>query len=587
MAAPATKTETLGLAAARQATGQKPPAAACSQCGTREQIDADSSRDKQVARLQWLVLLRWVAVAGLLITTWVASRLVHAVNQPGILYALAGALATANCLFWLVNRQLRKAGSLRLWSVVQGLADLAVLTLMLHYSGGIENPFMFFYIFHTVIASILLTPPVSYLHTITAAVLFSGLVLLEYFVPGLHHNLAGMVPLGLSTSPAYVGGVLISFCATLAITAHLTGKLAGELRRQVEERSRQERELANCTDQIAGLIHRAELEGTFDIRYENPHLQQCWELKKCERETCPAYNAENLRCWQLARKECLQAQPNDKGLPGCLECPIYAAARPDKITEIGESFNNMMCFLESHAREASDLQKQIMHQEKMVLIGQMAAGVAHEIGNPLASISSLVQYVARKTTDPAQKENLSLVNSHIERISRIVRDMVNFARPMDTDEEMLDVNEMVSQAVKMAKYDKRARKVEIDVGLSEGLPHTRASADQLTQVFVNIISNALDAMADGGTLIIVASEVNNEIQIAFSDTGVGMTEEQMRHIFEPFYTTKEVGQGTGLGLTVTDAIVRKLGGRITVHSRRGVGSTFTVCLPIRREKTAS
>jgi len=561
------------------------PASAAALARFRRGIADTAADDELVARLQWLVRLRWIAAAGLLAATWLTSAICHAISRPLTLSVLALGLAVCNAIFWLVNRRLRTANSRAIltWSIAQGLTDLVALTLTLHYSGGAVNPFVFFYIFHTVIANILFAPPISYLHAATACVLFGAMAIVECLVPSLHVPLAGMVPAGLASSQPFVAAMLVSFCATLAITAHLTGRLAGELRRQSAERGKQERELAECTEQLAGLIHRAEMEETFGIRYENPHLRPCWEMKHCHSEICPAHRAENLRCWQVARKHCLDAQPKQNGVPGCVDCVVYKVARPDKLTEIGESFNNMMCFLERHAHDASELQKQIMHQEKMAVIGQIAAGVAHEIGNPLASISSLVQYVARKSDDPPVKENLAVVSSHIGRITRIVRDMMDFARPMDTAEELVDVNELVTQAITMAKYDKRARRVQIDVATSDGLPRTYASGDQLMQVFMNIISNAFDAMPGGGSLSIVTAEMDNEIRISFSDTGTGMTENQLTHIFEPFYTTKEVGQGTGLGLTVTDAIVRKLGGRVHVRSRRGVGSTFTICLPVRQK----
>ena len=544
-----------------------------------------------VCRLEWLVKLRWMAIAGLMIATWVASAVIGAIEQPVRLYAIAVGLAAANGLFTYANSLLR--GRLRLirrWAIAQGLTDLVAITLMIHYSGGVENPFVFFYIFHTVIGSIIFRPPICYLHTATACVLFGGLIGIEYFSPSAHIPLASVALPGLASSSTYVAGVFVSFCATLIITAHLTGRLVRELRRQGAERDHallelhtQEKQLEHCTDQIGELIRRAEAEGSFDIRYENPHLRPCWVIKECGDHECPAYGAENLRCWQMARDYCHQLFAGADDFGGCPSCEVYQEARPDKLTEIGESFNNTMCFLERHAREASELQKQIMHQEKMAVIGQMAAGVAHEIGNPLASISSLVQYLSRKSTDAPLQESLALVNSHIERISRIVRDMVNFARPMAPEEEIIDVNATIMQAVKMARYDKRSLNVQIETQLSGQSPMTRASGDQLMQVFVNIISNALDATGDGGTLTISTAEFDNVVRVAFVDTGMGMTKDEMQHIFEPFFTTKEVGAGTGLGLSVTDSIVRKLGGRIEVDSRKGEGTRFDVYLPCASE----
>mgnify|MGYP005836451503 CR=1 FL=1 len=216
----------------------------------------------------------------------------------------------------------------------------------------------------------------------------------------------------------------------------------------------------------------------------------------------------------------------------------------------------------------------------MAALGRMAAGITHEVGNPLASISSLVQYLRRKVSNTTVLDSLKTIATHIDRISRTVRQMVDFARPNSAERREESINTLVEHAIKTVQYDPRFRNVALELDLSSYVPRTLLSADQLVAVLVNIILNALDAMPDGGTLRVESRYRHGVITVSIADTGVDMSAEHMKHIFEPFYTTKSVGKGTGLGFWVSYAAVQQHGGSIEVHSTPGQGSVFRVHFPV-------
>jgi len=229
--------------------------------------------------------------------------------------------------------------------------------------------------------------------------------------------------------------------------------------------------------------------------------------------------------------------------------------------------------------EVKQLRQQVSQSEKLAVLGQLAAGVAHEIGNPLTSISSIVQILARKISDENTLKFLSNIKENIDRISKIVRELVDFARTPDYQTEPVELNSIIIKALEIVKYDKRVKKVEFKTILEESLPSIKIVPDQILQVFVNILINALDAMEGEGTITVRSRLDLKHIIIEISDTGCGIEEEILPKIFDPFFTTKEVGKGTGLGLSVSYGIVSKFGGDIEVQSKVNKGSTFKIKLP--------
>lgn len=236
--------------------------------------------------------------------------------------------------------------------------------------------------------------------------------------------------------------------------------------------------------------------------------------------------------------------------------------------------------------EKKTMEKQLIHTQKMESIGTLAAGIAHEVGNPLASISALVQVTQRFTTDNLVKEKLELVKNQVSRISKIIRDLVDLSRPSNFELQPTDINKNLAEAVEIIKVGMKTKDIEYELNLNKGIPLLPLVADQIQQVFVNILLNATDAIWElpkREKKIVVNSDMNesNEVKITFSDNGIGIAEENLPKIFEPFFTTKKDGKGTGLGLWVSYGIIKSFQGEIKVSSIYGQGTTFTIFLPIQ------
>lgn len=254
------------------------------------------------------------------------------------------------------------------------------------------------------------------------------------------------------------------------------------------------------------------------------------------------------------------------------------------ISPIVDPENNVVGFLGAHRdiTEQKMLEEQLVRSQKMESIGTLAAGIAHEVGNPLTSISSLVQVIQRTTNDAFAKEKLELIKNQINRIARIIRDLVDFSRPSSYIVKRTDVNSLLRDALNIVQYGKKVKNIQFDVSQEQQLPDLQVVPDQLVQVFINILINAVDALdGNSGTIKVLSRKRGTKMEIVISDTGKGIKKEDREKIFEPFFTTKEIGKGTGLGLWVSYGIVKNFGGDIVVESNPGRGSTFTVSLPIQ------
>jgi signal transduction histidine kinase len=231
--------------------------------------------------------------------------------------------------------------------------------------------------------------------------------------------------------------------------------------------------------------------------------------------------------------------------------------------------------------ELKKAEEQLMQSEKLTALARLSAGVAHEIGNPLTSISSYVQILKGMEFDEFTAEAIDTIYKHIGRIEAIVKNMASFTKTRMEDVRHLSIKELLASTVELVKYDRRTKNISITVEGPDDLPPVRVDGNQLVQVFMNLILNAADAMPDGGQLAVVVGTDEGEVEIAFRDTGQGIDEKDFDRIFDPFYTTKD--KGTGLGLSVCQTIVRSFGGDISFESEAGKGSTFRVRLPINEK----
>lgn len=256
------------------------------------------------------------------------------------------------------------------------------------------------------------------------------------------------------------------------------------------------------------------------------------------------------------------------------------------ISPIIDGDGHVVGYLGSHhdITTQKQLEQQLMHSQKMESIGTLAAGIAHEVGNPLTSISSIVQVLLRTTQDAFFKEKLSLVQSQVHRITKIIRDLVDFSRPSNYQMQPTDIVKTVTEAVEIVKMGKKAKDVEFITSVRQKIPLLSLVPDQLSQVFINILLNAVDAMDGKKGRVETVIDIDEEgVRVRITDNGCGIAPEHLSKIFTPFFTTKRVGEGTGLGLWVSYGIIESLRGDITVESRRGQGTTFSVVLPLNAQ----
>jgi two-component system, NtrC family, sensor kinase len=233
--------------------------------------------------------------------------------------------------------------------------------------------------------------------------------------------------------------------------------------------------------------------------------------------------------------------------------------------------------------EERRLAEQLLQREKLAAIGQLVSGVAHELNNPLAGIMAFAQLLhATAAMNAEQRDSLETIHREAKRAAKIVSNLLFFARQRSPERGATDLNQVLLDTLEMRSYVLRTQQVEVITDLDVTLPLTWADAFQLQQVALNLITNAEQALAThrGPKSITLASRwLDGRLAMVVSDTGPGIAPDQIDQLFNPFYTTKPVGEGTGLGLSISDGIVRQHGGEIRVNSRAGAGATFTVLLP--------
>ncbi|WP_223909386.1 sensor histidine kinase [Geobacter sp. AOG1] len=228
-----------------------------------------------------------------------------------------------------------------------------------------------------------------------------------------------------------------------------------------------------------------------------------------------------------------------------------------------------------------ELLEQLAFSEKMAEIGQLAAGMIHELNTPLSVIVSAAQMIMREEELPEfVREMVERIDQEAQRLSQFTKGLLTFARRDDDAGRDADINQVLREVMTFLKYEAQKRSITVVEELDFHLPSVAADGNRLKQVFINLVMNALQAMEQGGTLLVrtaIAPDGSVEAQIA--DTGPGIVPAVLPRIFEPFYSTKAAGEGTGLGLFITRTIVELMGGRIMVRSVEGEGTTFTTIIP--------
>jgi len=241
-----------------------------------------------------------------------------------------------------------------------------------------------------------------------------------------------------------------------------------------------------------------------------------------------------------------------------------------------------------YLRDITDLRKmeeQLVMNDRMVSIGELSSGIAHELNNPLTSVIGYSDLLLASDDDIPEsvRNDLEIINREAKRTAGIVKNLLTFARKHETDKQTVDINSSIEKTLELRTYEQNVNNIQVVTNFAPDLPTITADEFRLQQVFLNIIINAEHFMTEAhgkGTLTVTTEQTGNTIRASFADDGPGISAEDIQHLFDPFFTTKEVGRGTGLGLSISYGIISEHGGRIYAESQPGQGATFTVELPI-------
>lgn len=258
----------------------------------------------------------------------------------------------------------------------------------------------------------------------------------------------------------------------------------------------------------------------------------------------------------------------------------------DEIGVLADAFNAMSERVAGDIERLQTMNEGLVRTEKLATAGVLAAGVAHEVNNPLASISSLAQTLLKRAETADDRETLETILGEIQRISAILRDLTDFARAPAPRRAPTDLARIVDACLRLVAVDRRFKRLRVETEIESDLPMLMLDPDQMQQVFLNLLLNAGDATPEGG-IVRVRAAINGDlgsVDVEVSDTGQGIPDEIQRRVFDPFFTTKPPGRGTGLGLSVCYGIVSAHGGVIDIDSLPGAGTTVRVRLPIDAER---
>ena len=566
-----------------------------------------SLKTELIQRIGWLVKLRWIAITGVFLTVSVASWGFDVIGPLLPLYLIAGLMVLYNFEAQIYPKHIaeKPLASIKRHAGTHIVLDLLSLTVLIHFSGGIENPFIFYFIFHLVIASILLSKKVSYILATLNTLLLSSLIFLEHYAVLPHYHL-GFLPEDLWRNPIYISSVLFVFTSTLFFSVYLATSIMDTARAREAETF----ELKESLEEKVVELDDARNE----VLFERNKLKSIIE---CMQEGVVFVDSENCvslfnKAAQQIRKEQFGLDTDDGFSPETYGIHPQIAKNlseggdviEQQSTQINEKFfentyaavrdgNSVYLGTVLVCRDVTDRKRmeiQMIQSEKMATIGELAAGVAHEINNPLDGLLNCTLRIRRNPKNEEQiKEYVDLMEEAIRRIESTVRQLLNFSRKHELTLTSVSLNEVINEVIGLIDYSVEGRHIQIERRFQDNLTSILGDKHLLEQVALNLGLNAIAAMPNGGVLTFKTGTIEFDSllheAVAFvqvTDTGIGIPKSVRDRILDPFYTTKITGKGTGLGLSVSNRIVREHGGVIEFEREEGQGSMFIIKLPIPR-----
>ncbi|MDE3068583.1 MAG: PAS domain-containing protein [Verrucomicrobiota bacterium] len=566
----------------------------------------EAERAKRYA--QWFIAMRWLAVLLAAILVFISVQVVGwlpaEVWWP--LVSIIACLAALNVLYTILVRRGRAGTGLR---CVQVYLDLVILTLLLQFSGGIENPLSMMMIFHVIIGGVLLSRRQCYWIAAAASGLFALLAwaecadLVKHYTLQLYPHIreANGELFHPAEQPLYVLSRIVLQAVVLFLTAYFVTTLAERLRQD-------ERSLAVMAERATAgqqlLEQSLETTGAA-LRVLNSDLRPYWINRRWQQwfggeaggtgNGFEALDSENSPACQTRHDKKIRVTEVTLA-PGALTAGTVGTDPHRRIFQVTTAplldlSGNVQRIVElaQDITQQKQTQEQMARAGKLAAVGELAGRVAHEVNNPIAIISTKSRLLLADhggEMSPRVAQELGKITDYSDRVARIAQGLLSYCRPSPATRTLLDMRQPLRKSLAMVEQHARNSGVTILDELPAELPRVKANAHELEQIFLNLFLNALDAMPKGGRLQVSAADGpvrlrdgQPAIAVVVADTGPGIPETIRDRVFEPFFTTKPEGRGTGLGLSICLGLVRSHGGEIGVESEPGKGSRFIVKLP--------
>ena len=569
---------------------------------------AGEEQEQQVLREKaaQFIRMRWVAIAAELLFIYLALGPVSVL--PDVVTAPLLTIVAAQLVFNAGAYAVHSLGTMdvRHQLLLQVTGDVVILTGLLHFSGGVENPFVFLYLIHVTLAAMLFETRGAVAVASGSLLLVGALAIGQYSGVIPHYDLMIYRHEGAvnpARNPYYVGGMLLTLTVLIGFITFFSTMLMRQIRESRAEALEHARENEQARRRFETVLTAS---GAGVLLFDRDQTL-IWANDRIQEWFPEANFTPGERCPHLHEEQCTLFQSDPEQVPdlqaeaGCQRCAALQSLREERETEwervhvTPEGNKRYFQFITNPIRDEEGevqqivelvhdltdqkrMEKQIEHQERMSSLGRLASGIMHEIGNPLSSISARLRRLREKTEEEFTTETVEFLDKQINRLNRLIHDISSFAQAPEPTWEPCRIDHLIDDVKTLLELDQNSKNVEIDTYFQDN-PSFLASEDQLSQVFLNLGLNALEAMPDGGTLEITSWQEEGRVYVSFSDTGEGIPPEEQEDIFTPYYSSAEHEDGTGLGLSIVHSFIQAHGGDVEVSSVPGEGATFTVWIP--------
>lgn len=616
--------------------------------GDATQLDQIPAERELAASQSWLVRLRWFAGLGVLVATWISEHILGLGLASIPICTIGVCILAYNAVFWWwlnggARRDRRRHTDTRLLARLQIAADWVAMTLLIHFSGGIESPVLLYFLFHITLAAILLPVQDTYMFAALATFLVSGLAWVEYAGLVPHVPIVKLQPVTLYHNTAYIGGRLSFFTSTVFVSAYLATRATNRLREQKNEMVLLSRDLQQTYDRMETLYEstravsstlefqevldrltrsvaevmsakacsirlldntgrRLRVVSTYGLSDE--YLQKGSLLVDQNPLVREVLDGKTIAVADIIQDGRLQYQSEAvaEGIRATLTAPLLGREGPlgmlrvyeDTVTTFTESDIAFLSATASHgsiAIENAIAYRSIQNLEEAKR--KFVLTVTHELRSPVAVVKSLLSTLIDGYAGPLPELQQDMISRALRRtdlLQTLIDDLLDLAAGrsglgLTQDAEPIDLGEVLNEVIERHTIPALEKHIRLNLQLEHTGPlKVLSTADELDRVFNNLVSNAVKYTPEDGTVTVRVLQTADEAQVEVSDTGIGMSDEALAHLFQEFYrapNAKEtVRHGTGLGLVVAKEIVTRYGGHLQVNSALGKGTTFTVTLSL-------